>query len=126
MLALILEYDDTSFSGASTRFNSDLIQMSFGRKITGRLAFQLAAGRGLTVLRNYGPSKTQQLSWNLSGSMTYQTPHTGYFLSYFRGVTPGSGVFFGSRTNTLIASSNHLWTSPGPPLSMVGMHRTIL
>lgn len=105
-LALLSEYDRTSFSGTSTRFDSELVEMSFGRKITGRLAVQLAAGPELIDFHDFGPSNGQQLSWSVSGSLTRQTPRTGYFLSYFRGVTPGSGVYFGSYANTLTSSLN--------------------
>ena len=110
-VGLILEHDRTSYSGTSTLFDSNLVQMSFGRKITGRLAFQIAGGPELIDFQNYGASNRQQLSWSLSTSLTRQTPRTTYLLSYLRGVTAGSGVFVGSEANTLTASVNHLLTT---------------
>src|SRR5579872_786568 len=109
-IALLLQYDRTSFSGNGTLFDSDLLQPSFGRRITGRLAFQVAAGPELTVFRTSGAPDRRQLSWSVSTSLTRQTARTGYSISYFRGVSPGSGVFFGSEVNTLTASANHVIT----------------
>jgi hypothetical protein len=102
--ALLSEYDSTSYSGTTSRFDSSLIEMSFGRKITGRLAFQVAAGPELTSFHNFGASNAQQLSWSVSSSLTRETPRTDYFVSYLRAVTPGSGVNFGSHTNTVTGS----------------------
>ena len=109
-IALLTEYDRTTFTGTSTRFDSDLLQMSFGRKITGRLALQIAAGPELTTFHDFGVSNSQQLSWSVSGSLTRDTPRTGYLLSYLRAVTPGSGVAFGSRANTFTGSVNRRFT----------------
>ncbi len=109
-VAVLLQYDRTSFGGSGTLFDSDLLQPSFGRRITGRLAFQVAAGPELTVFRTSGAPDRRQLSWSVSTSLTHQTARTGYSISYFRGVSPGSGVFFGSEANTLTASANHLIT----------------
>ena len=105
-LALISEYDRTDFGGTSTRFDSALLQMSLGHRITGRLALQIAVGPELTLLHDFGASNTQQLSWSLSGSLTHQTPRTGYSLSYFRGVSPGSGIYQGTRSDTITGSAN--------------------
>jgi hypothetical protein len=109
-IALLYEYDRTSFSGTSSLFDSHLLQMSFGRKLTGRLALQIAAGPELSRFDNLGPSNTQQLSWTVSGTLAYQMPRTAYSLSYFRGVTPGSGVFLGAESETITASVNHQFT----------------
>lgn len=105
-LALFSEYDRTSFNGTSTRFDTDLIQASFGRRITGRLAFQIAAGPELTLFHDLAISNRQQLSWSLSGSLIHQTPRTGYSLSYFRGVSPGSGIYLGAHSDTVTGSGN--------------------
>lgn len=105
-LALLSEYDRTTYNGTSSRLDSSLLEISFGRKITGRLAFQVAAGPELTAFHDFGASNRQQLSWTVSSSLTRQTPRTGYVVSYLRAVTPGSGVNFGSHANTVTGSVN--------------------
>ena len=81
--------------------------MSFGRKITARLALQLGAGPQLLHLENFGSSGSRQLSWSAFGALTYNLHHTGYSLSYFHGVTAGSGVFFGSKSDTITGTASH-------------------
>jgi hypothetical protein len=109
-ISLSYDYNHTSFGGSPNRLQTDLVQMSFGRKITGRLAFQLAAGPQLLRLDNYGTSRTHQLSWSASSTLIYNLDRTRYLLSYFHGVTAGSGVFFGSKGDTLTATVNHDFT----------------
>lgn len=98
-IAFSYDYNRTTFGGASNRLQTDQIEMSFGRKVTGRLAFQLAAGPELLRLENYGSPSSRQLSWSASSALTYNLRHSGYSLSYSHGVTPGSGVFFGSKND---------------------------
>jgi hypothetical protein len=109
-ISLSYDYNRISFGGASNRLQTDLVQMSFGRKITGRLAFQLGAGPQLLRLENFGASGSRQLSWSAFGALTYNLPRTGYSLSYFRGVTAGSGVFFGSKSQTITGAVNREFT----------------
>jgi hypothetical protein len=110
-IALTYDYGRMSFDGASGRMQTDLVQMAFGRKVTGRLAFQLAAGPQLLRLDNFGPSRHQSwLSWSAFSALTYDLRRTGYSLSYFHGVTAGSGVFFGSKSETITAMVYHEFT----------------
>src|SRR5260370_24471224 len=85
---------------------TDQVQVSFGRKVTGRLAFQLAAGPELLRLQNFGSPSSWQLSWSVFSAFTYNFRHSRYSLSYSHGVTPGSGVFFGSKTDTVTATAS--------------------
>ena len=107
--SLSYDYNRVSFSGTGSRMQIDSVQISFGRKITGRLALQLEAGPQL-LRENYGAPSTPQLSWSTSNALTYNLPTTGYSLSYFRGVTAGSGVFFGSESDTVTATASHEFT----------------
>jgi hypothetical protein len=109
-ISLNYDYSHTSFGGASNRLQTDLVQMSFGRKITGRLAFQLGAGPQLLRTNNSGLSAPRQLSWSASSALTYNLTRTSYSLSYFRGVTAGSGVFYGSKSQTITGTVNRQFT----------------
>ncbi len=99
-----------TFVGSSSRLQSDLVQVAFGRKVTGRLAFQVSAGPQLIHFDYLGAVNKPQLSWSASSSLTYQRRRTGYSLAYFRGVNAGSGVFFGSESQTVTATAKHEFT----------------
>ena len=106
IVALTYDHKLITFVGANGRVQTDLAQMAFGRKVTGRLALQVAAGPRLLHFAYFGPAHRTQLSWSASSSLTYQWRRTGYSLSYFRGVTTGSGVFFGSSSDTITAMAS--------------------
>ena len=105
-IALLYDHGRTDFSTASVRQQTDTIQLSYGRKVTGRLALQIAAGPQL--LRS--SSQSSSLDWNLSSTMNYQTRRTQYSVSFDRAPSSGSGVFLGSATNIATASVHHALT----------------
>jgi hypothetical protein len=109
-ISLSYDYNRTSFGGASNRLQTDQVQMGFGRKITGRLALQLEAGPQLLRLADFGSSGSRQPSWTAFGAVTYNLPRSGYYLSYTHGVTPGSGVFFGSKNDTVTGMATREFT----------------
>jgi hypothetical protein len=109
-ISVSYDYNRISYGGAVNRLETDLAQIAFGRKITGRLAFQLGAGPQLVRLENFGASASRQLSWSASGAVTYNLPRTRYSLSYFHGVTAGSGVFFGSKGDTITGMASRDFT----------------
>ena len=105
-IGLTYDRDRTSFSGTTSRIETDLAQLTFGRKITGRLAFQVAAGPQLLHYKDFGVANTTQMSWSAFSALNYQRGHTGYALSYFHGVTGGSGVLFGGHVESVTATAN--------------------
>jgi hypothetical protein len=114
-LALTYDRNLTTFTGVSSRLETDSVQAAFGRKITGRWAFQLAAGPQFLHFHHFGLNNTKQSSWRAFSSLSYEGRRTTYSLSYSRGVTAGSGVFFGSRTETVTATARReltkLWSA---------------
>ena len=114
-LALTYDHNLTTFTGVSGRLETDSVQAAFGRKITGRWAFQLAAGPQFLHFHHFGLNNTKQSSWSAFSSLSYEGRRTTYSLSYSRGVTAGSGVFFGSRTETVTATARReltkLWSA---------------
>jgi hypothetical protein len=106
-IALTYNYNRVSFDGTSSRLRGHSVQMTFGRKVTGRMAFQVGVGPQLLELENFGFSNSRRLSWTAFSALTYQWHRTGYSLSYFRGTSPGSGVFVGSDSETVAATANY-------------------
>ena len=96
-----------SFDQTSSRLQTDTAQIGFGRKITGRLAFQAAAGPELIYLYNFGPSNRRQLSWSAFSGLAYNLRRNSYTFSYSHTASGGSGVFAGSETDTFTAGATH-------------------
>ena len=110
-IGIIYDYNFTDFSATPSQLQTHWFQLAFGRKITGRFAFQISGGPQLLRLSNFGPVSGQHWSWGLSGALSYQmTRATGYSLSYFHAVTSGSGVFFGAESDVATGVATHQFT----------------
>jgi hypothetical protein len=97
-------YGRFSFAGTNTATEYDMIQMAFGRKISGRLAFQARAGANQVYQSNFVPGSDVGWTWNASSNLTFELPRTSYLVSYSHGLTSGSGVFFGATSDVFAAS----------------------
>lgn len=98
-IGLVYDYSLMRFSGYSSQTQTHLAQFSFAHTLVGRWAFQLSAGPQFVRLEDFGPLSGNQWSWSLTSSLTYQTHHANYLLTYVRGVTSGAGVIIGAETN---------------------------
>jgi hypothetical protein len=98
--------------------NTNTLLFSYGRKVTGRLAFRIGAGPEFTfintpIIPGTGvgtiglPSggSTNDLYWFLSTSVQYQMERIALSASYSHGVAGGSGVFVGSLADTVTGSA---------------------
>lgn len=84
-----------------------MIQVVFGRKITGRLALTLSGGPEITHFRRTEPSstKTQYVAGSGGATLSYLVPKGSVSASFFHGVTGGSGVFLGATTDQVSGSA---------------------
>ncbi|MGH9685719.1 MAG: hypothetical protein ACRD5K_01325 [Candidatus Acidiferrales bacterium] len=113
---MALQYSFNQFS--YTNFNQSIdthgIQGSFGRRVTGRLALQFAAGPELALFSGATAStggtggttgasnpSSAHVYWSLNSAMKYQYQRTSLGLTYLHGVAEGSGVFLGSLNDTV-------------------------
>jgi hypothetical protein len=114
-LALIYSYSDFNYSSASQSAAAHTMQLSYGRVITGKLAFQVAAGpqailSAFTITPSTGPTgqtvkvSSTDISWSLNSSFQYQRRRYGLAASYNHGVNGGSGVLSGARTDVATGS----------------------
>jgi hypothetical protein len=98
--------------------NTSTLLLSYGRKVTGRLAFRIGAGPEFaditsavipgTGVGTIGPpsgGSTNNLYWFLSTSLQYQMERTALAATYTHGVAGGSGVFAGSLADTVTGSA---------------------
>jgi hypothetical protein len=105
-LALIASYNHIAYTGSNAATESYLLQLAYGKKITGRLAFQIAGGPERVRFRDPIAGTGSDLNWSLNSALTYQLRRTTYSLSYVHQINAGSGVFYGSRNHIFTATAH--------------------
>jgi len=125
-VALSYGYQGFDFSSVGTAFHSNVIQLMYGHRISGRMDFMIAAGPQFTHISAnepvctylgipidlppndctvYGgafivvPERANHLGSAGRVSLRYKFPKTSLNLSFQRYDTSGSGIFAGSDTN---------------------------
>ena len=104
------------YGNLNQSINANTIQGSYGRRITGRLAFQIAAGpqfissrfaiTSSTPSTGSGSPSVSQLYWTLNSSLKYQLRRAMVAANYYHGVTGGSGLLAGAETDIASGSLN--------------------
>jgi hypothetical protein len=104
-VALVYGYQGFHFSptaGAGTSFHTQVVQVMYGHRISGRMDFLIGAGPQITSLTDFtlfGPVKTDRVSVAGRVSLRYRFPKTSLDLAYERFTTSGSGLFAGAQSN---------------------------
>ncbi|MGB9068794.1 MAG: hypothetical protein WCC21_09495 [Candidatus Acidiferrales bacterium] len=120
-LGLSYTFSDISYSNFDQSVVAHTFQASYGRRVTGRLAFQVSAGPQLVSFTtpitpgtagsggtgesggtSSGP--TTDLYWSLSASLTYAQRRTSYQVAYSHGVAGGAGVLAGADVDQVNGS----------------------
>ena len=113
-IAVSYQFGAFRYSNLNQSINANTIQASYGRRVTGRLAFQISAGpqfvSSTTPITNStstsGPttSSVSALYWTLNTSLQYQLRRASISASYNHGVTGGSGLLAGAETDIVTGS----------------------
>jgi len=98
-VALIYRFDGFRFNQFPQTIDNHVVQVGYARYVTGRMAFQIAAGPSVVVLRGPVTGSTNNYSWALDTALTYRLDRTMLLLSYDHFVTGGSGVLIGAQTS---------------------------
>ena len=134
-LALIYQFSGLRYSNFGQSINLNTMHVSYGRRVTGRLAFQLAAGPEIASFQTpitssvggagSGPtsSSTTQLYWSLESSLQYGFNRANVAANYSHGVSGGGGVLAGSLADTVSGSVNRQWTRTVNASGNVGYSR---
>jgi hypothetical protein len=98
------------FANLPVGADSHTVQLSFARRITGRLSFQIGAGPDFQIYRSplAGPATT--ISWALNSGLNYQLRSWQSGFGYTHSLSGGSGVLAGAETDMF---SGHLARSFG-------------
>jgi hypothetical protein len=98
------------FRGSDLAFDDHFVQLVYGRRITGRMAFELGAGPQLDIFKNSLAGSSHRFFWNLHSSLSYQWRRSNLGLSYGRYTSSGSGLLYGAQTDRLSFSVGHRFT----------------
>jgi hypothetical protein len=100
-IAVLGRYGKIDYSGTAISTSDYLADLAFGRKITGRLAFQAAAGPEQIRVSGAGSGNFQIWTWSVNSALTYERRRSGLSMAYARGLSGGSGVLLGAKSNTV-------------------------
>lgn len=115
-IALLYTFSGFRYGNASQSINDNAVQVSYGRRTTGRLAFQVAVGPQIVTSRisltGAGSSggatptatNTVQFFWALNTSVQWQAQRTLLGAAYSHGVGGGSGLLAGSVSDVATGS----------------------
>src|SRR5580704_16375823 len=113
-LALLYRLTAFRFTNVYQPMDGHVVQLAFGRQVTGRMSFQVAAGPELAFFRmatsqtSSGAApiivRSKQLYGSLVSSMTYDIGRTVLKLGYGHNLTDGAGFLTGAVTDQGSAS----------------------
>lgn len=109
-IAVLGSYGKIDYVGTGTSTLDYKAQLAYGRRITGRLALQVAGGPEQIQTTGSANGNFHVLTWTVNSALRYQRRHTGSALAYSHGLTNGSGVYFGAISHTFTGSLNHEFT----------------
>jgi hypothetical protein len=111
-IAVLASYGKIDYTGASATTGASTLDymaaLAYGRKITGRLAFQVAAGP--QQIRVGGTGSYMLWFESVNSSLIYNRRRTSTSFSFSRGLTSGSGVYEGATSNTFSGSARYQFT----------------
>ncbi len=108
-IAVLASYGKIDYTGTSDSTRDYMAALAFGRKITGRLAFQVSAGPQRIQATN-GTGSFQLWMAAANSALSYERRRGGMSFAFTRGVSAGSGVFLGSIANTFSSSAHYRLT----------------
>jgi hypothetical protein len=104
-IAVLYRFDAFRFTNLGVGIDDHAVELSYARRITGRLSFQIAGGAEMDVFRLPTAAYPNQISWTLSSSFNYQFVRTALSLGYDHLLTAGSGVLVGAETDQVQGSA---------------------
>src|SRR5258708_17282828 len=106
ILGVLYRFTAYQYSGNPQRINDHVVNVAYGRKVTGRLALQLFGGPDITTFQVPIGNVTKRVSASGGATLIYAMSRSGLSLTYNRGVSNGSGVLVGSSIDQISGSMN--------------------
>jgi hypothetical protein len=89
------------FPNQGQRFEMHSLHLSYGHRISGRMAMALAAGPQMSVFSAPLAGSTKPVAWTAQSSLDYRSRRGGVAISYVRYTTGGGGALNGAITDTV-------------------------
>jgi hypothetical protein len=115
-IAVYYTFGAFRYSSINQSVNSNSVQLSYGRRLTGKLSFQAAGGpewvqSTLPITSSSGAvttatTQSTSLLWTASVALNYQVRRGSFVATYYHGVNGGSGVLAGSVSDNVAGT----WT----------------
>lgn len=105
-ISALYRYSDFSYTGSQQKIQDNVVQLTYAKRLTGRLAFQAGAGPDYALFStpvltsSTATTSSSELTWSASASLTYQVKRGTLGASYSHGVVGGSGILAGSIADT--------------------------
>lgn len=120
-IAVLDNFNAYRYSSFGESINDNRVNISYARRITGRLAFQVAAGPEIAAIQapsqslgsggtNSTLQSTTNIYWNLNTSITYQFARTGLEARYSHGLNGGSGALGGAVGDSVGGSVSRVFS----------------
>lgn len=117
-IAVLYNFSAYQFGGVGESFDDNRVNIVYGRRVTGRLAFQLGGGPDVVLLNlpanttggsggtggsgtSTAATSSTQLYWSIHSSLDYALHRGSVAVSYNHGVNGGSGVLIGAVGDTV-------------------------
>jgi hypothetical protein len=113
-IGVVYNFGAYHYSGNPQAYGSQSIGLSYGRKITGRLAFQVSGGPQFNTYRIPVNGSTSVVSGYGSANLSYGLQNGAITATYIHGLSNGSGVLLGSQLDQVTVSASRklgrVWT----------------
>lgn len=106
-IAVFYRFNEVMFSDLSQTISEHSMQLSYARRITGRLSLQAGAGPSVVLYHAPLSGRSTVPSWVASASLRYQHRRLGTGFLYDRSLTGGSGILAGATTDLFSGYVNH-------------------
>lgn len=104
-LGLFYSFGAFHFSGSPQAYGSHSVGLSYGRKITGKLALQLSAGPQINTYRIPVGTSSSSVSAYATANLSYALQDASLNVTYRHGLSNGGGVLVGSQMDTVTAAA---------------------
>jgi hypothetical protein len=102
-LGVLYRFSAYRYIGNPQALDDHVVQLSYGRKITGRLALQISGGPEITTFHTPIGNATNHIGESANATLNYAMARNSLTLTYIRGVSNGSGVQLGSSADQVQA-----------------------
>lgn len=116
-IGVLYRFTAYHFTGFNQAIGDHVVNIAYGRKITGRLGLSLFAGPEVTYFRVPVGTSQRLVKASFGGSIAYGFKSGGITLGYDHGTNGGGGVLAGAYGDNVNATANRqvtrLWSARG-------------